>query len=1043
MNAPAQHPDPELIAALAEGRLRRAEVAGMTRHLAHCLACRQSLEAAAEAHAAENPAPGERRLKPWWIAAVAAAAAVTVFLVSTLPLRRNDAAARLAALLPGDRRLVEARLSLEGPYAPYRGPSRAVGTDRDPQTMQRVGVAGELAGQADRAPSAATQQSAGLAMLLVDEPESAARRLRDAAKRAPDDAEAWSDLAAAEYTFALRNARPDRYPEALAAADRALRIDANHAAALFNRALILERLGVHDQARAAWQRYLEIDDGSAWAVEARAHLARLQRQTGESLFRRALPALEAAAAKGDRDAVRSIVRAHPQPSRAWAEAEWPARWAEAFLRGDADGAARALAIARAVGDALARETGESLARDAVQRIERHPRQLAQAYPIYRAGRVAYANGLPREAEPQLREAAARFAGASSPMALVARYYAASARFDNTDVAGAREELTALLAEAAPYAALTAQVEWELALALMNLGDFDGALPLLARAEETFTDLGERSHAAFVGTLIADAQSSLGRQPQAWAARIRSLATLSEEGRSMRLAVSLGAASRMDLRIGRLDAARAVLRLEQQAMTGNHALLADALLREAMLAAKLGDRGGAEQAAREAGQVARRIADAALRARALADVDFASGAIAADARQAKELLSRAIEVYRGRALPFYLPEALLLRARASRRLGDVAAASVDLTAGLETIEAQRVPLAGTGVNGAGVNGTGVNDAAEELGSEAISLALERGDVAGAFAYAERARGGSRDAAELRALLRGSATVVLHVNRLRNEVVVFAVDGRELLVHRQPPPRDLYELVRPFEPLLARNGLAIVVADRSFTNVSFAALHDGRSYLVEKIAVAHAQNASALHPAPMPRPARVLSVALPTTGFVALPDSLAEVRELYAIYENVTHVAAGRATLPAFLGLARRSDVIHLAGHADREPGSEDPALLFAGQRVHWSSIATERIDAEVVVLAACETLRAPHAREARALSLGAAFLAAGARDVAGTLTPIADADAHVLFPEFHRQLASGATAAEALRHVQLRAIAARDEAWKSVVLLTTRIPAARG
>ncbi|HEY0140634.1 MAG TPA: tetratricopeptide repeat protein [Thermoanaerobaculia bacterium] len=1031
----SQHPDSESIAAFAEGKLRRAEVGGMTRHLAHCAACRLALEAANDAYGAEHARSRTVGINRWWIAAAAAAAVIAIFLVSILPLREDDPSARLASLLPNDRRLVEPRLSLERPYAPYRGPNRAGSAGNDSRAMERIGVAGQLAGKADRDPSAEAQQAAGVAMLLIDEPESAARRLRDAAAKASGDAGTWSDLAAAEYAFALRNDRPDRYPEALAAADRALRIDPNHPAALFNRALIVERLGVHDQARTAWQRYLAVDGSSPWAIEARARLGRLDRQSGDALFRRELPRLEAAAVAGDRDTVRAIVTAHPQPSRAWAEAEWPARWAAAFESGDEAGASRALSTARAVGDALAHASGESLVRDAVQQIDRHAPRLAAAYTVYRAGRLAYSNGLPRAAEPQLREAAARFASGGSPMSLVARYYAACARFDNTDVAGAREELAALLTEVRPYAALSAQVEWELALALMNLGDFNAALPLLARAEETFTRLGERSHAAFVGTLAADAQSSLGRQPQAWAARIRSLTMLSDEGRSLRLAVSLGAASRMDLRIGRLEAARALLRLEQHALPGNDALLTDALLREAMLAAKLGDPQGAQRAANEAGGAARRIADAALRARALADVDFATGAIAPDASRAKELLSRAIEVYRARALPFNLPEALLLRARASRKLGDATTAASDLAAGLETIEAHRTPL----------TGTGVHDAAEDLFDEAIALALDRGDVDAAFGYAERARGESgSDAAALIQRLRGTRTLILHVTQLAEEVVVFAVDGHGLAVRRQRPSRDLYDLiVRPFEPLLARNELAIFVADRSFANVSFAALHDGRRYLAEKIAVAHAESAGGLRVEAMPRPARVLSVALPATGFVALPDSLVEARDLYAIYANVTHIAAERATLPAFLGLARRSDVIHLAGHADREPGSEDPALLFADHRATWSAIATAKLDAQVVVLAACETLRVPQARESRALSLGAAFAAAGARDVVGTLTPIADADAHRLFPEFHRQLASGATAAEALRHVQLRAIAARDDAWKSVVLLTNRIPAARG
>ena len=46
-----------------------------------------------------------------------------------------------------------------------------------------------------------------------------------------------------------------------------------HADALFNRALALESLGQKDAARAAWESYLQVDATSAWADEARQHLA--------------------------------------------------------------------------------------------------------------------------------------------------------------------------------------------------------------------------------------------------------------------------------------------------------------------------------------------------------------------------------------------------------------------------------------------------------------------------------------------------------------------------------------------------------------------------------------------------------------------------------------------------------------------------------------------------------------------------------------------------------------------------------------------------
>ena len=191
---------------------------------------------------------------------------------------------------------------------------------------------------------------------------------------------------------------------------------------------------------------------------------------------------------------------------------------------------------------------------------------------------------------------------------------------------------------------------------------------------------------------------------------------------------------------------------------------------------------------------------------------------------------------------------------------------------------------------------------------------------------------------------------------------------------------------------------------------------------------------------PHGKRVLAVALPTDS-VALPDGLAEVRELRGVYGATTELAAQHATFPAFLAAAREADVIHVAGHTRRAPGEGDPALLFAGRRVTWSAVAAAPLARKpVVVLAACETLRTPQAPRAFAMSLGGGFLAAGAGDVIGTLAVVPDNDARELFRDVHRALAAGAGAAEAVRDAQLAALRGqRRTAWRAVTVLTRQIP----
>jgi CHAT domain-containing protein len=80
-----------------------------------------------------------------------------------------------------------------------------------------------------------------------------------------------------------------------------------------------------------------------------------------------------------------------------------------------------------------------------------------------------------------------------------------------------------------------------------------------------------------------------------------------------------------------------------------------------------------------------------------------------------------------------------------------------------------------------------------------------------------------------------------------------------------------------------------------------------------------------------------------------------------------------------------------------------------------------------------------------MSLGGGFLAAGARDVIGTLAPVADNDARQIFRQIHRHLASGLDVATAVRQAQLEALSDEQHqtAWRVVTLLTTHISRSGG
>ena len=63
--------------------------------------------------------------------------------------------------------------------------------------------------------------------------------------------------------------------------NRALQINENLPETLFNKALVLQKMHVPNQAREAWQKYLEKDSTSEWANEARKNLEELQKQENQ------------------------------------------------------------------------------------------------------------------------------------------------------------------------------------------------------------------------------------------------------------------------------------------------------------------------------------------------------------------------------------------------------------------------------------------------------------------------------------------------------------------------------------------------------------------------------------------------------------------------------------------------------------------------------------------------------------------------------------------------------------------------------------------
>ena len=263
-------PEPEVLAAYIDGRLRPVERTTIDRHLANCADCREIVAGSVEAIDEIGGRAAPRSRTKLWVglgAVLAAAAAVVIAVRMQRPSPFYvPEMAQLVAVQP-DTRAIEPRLA-GFRYAPAPRVTRGTpATDALELSATAEKVRNEIAARTDANADAAR----GVTYLLDGDPGRAVEALQRATSTAASPL-MFSDLAAA---YLQRGARGDA-EQALAAANHALAANPTLREGAFNRALALESLGRRPEAQDAWRAYLTLDADSGWAGEARRHLAGLQ-----------------------------------------------------------------------------------------------------------------------------------------------------------------------------------------------------------------------------------------------------------------------------------------------------------------------------------------------------------------------------------------------------------------------------------------------------------------------------------------------------------------------------------------------------------------------------------------------------------------------------------------------------------------------------------------------------------------------------------------------------------------------------------------------
>src|SRR5215203_3329010 len=653
----------------------------------------------------------------------------------------------------GNERPLEARLTGGFTYVPCRQ-SSAVGLEctrcgeRPEGTSRRAVVLAidRIARQIRKPPI--RLQAEAVADLVSGSEQEVIRAVQNLEKAAREsgDAKILTDLATAYVERACRDHSPYDLVRALTTVDRSVTADPRLPEALFNRALILERLHLNRQAIEAWTRYQAVDHDSDWSREAERRIRRLSGPSHAIFDDGRRSALTAAASRGDRDVVLRLVKTFPQAARELAMNELLTNWGESLMAGQRPAAASSLNAAREIGEALRSSGGDRMVADAVERIDRLSvsapstvGRLARAHAAYGAATRLFRELSVEAAGSKFREAREEFSISDSPMVLWAECGLAGVELSRHRYEPAFEPFATLARgiDRQFYPALYGRISWGMGLVRGRQGRLTEALDHYRDAEAAFGAVHEMYNELTMQSMSAEGLKLLGQDEQAWIYRHRALTALTEMPAGRQLHNLLWEAADDLLRSGQAAAARAFQEegVEVARESREPFMIAEALHRRSRILATLGQREDALRDISEARAVNSRGTSEITRATTIADIDRAEGEIRlpGNPQGALALLTRAVESFREAGRPAEEILSRLMRARAYLGIGREAEAEIDLVAALALFEAEREAI------GVPSFRQSFSEAAQSLFDDMILVQAERHrDPRRALIMAERAR-----------------------------------------------------------------------------------------------------------------------------------------------------------------------------------------------------------------------------------------------------------------------------------------------------------------
>ena len=243
---------------------------------------------------------------------------------------------------------------------------------------------------------------------------------------------------------------------------------------------------------------------------------------------------------------------------------------------------------------------------------------------------------------------------------------------------------------------------------------------------------------------------------------------------------------------------------------------------------------------------------------------------------------------------------------------------------------------------------------------------------------------------------------------------------------PPARIIYDwLFKPLDPYLTAEQIDTVLlcTGPSLRSLSFAALHDGEKFVVEKYNIARIPAFSLTDTSynPASRKQVLATGASVFEDLPALPGVEVELNTIVPKIWSGQKMLNNDFTVPNLLKAHKQGDfeIIHIASHSKFKPGTpENSYIQFGDRKLTLDRINQLELDlpkVDLLVLSACETALGNEDAE---FGFAGFAMQAGVKSALASLWTISDAGTVVLMSEFYQQLKSEPIKSAALRNAQL-------------------------